>query len=409
LVLFARREYAAAGQRLNDAATALETCEARRELARTRLYQLQLGYANRQRRALEETFQSLESLLAELGYSGFLLGDAGRARDVLAYGASMQWLGPRLSGLLSSVATAAEPQQAEVAEVAPQRAARSRQAQSAAEALPPVQAWALGPGKVRCGGRDITDLQWRSPKSKELFFYLLCNPGWQRRDQIVVDIWGEVSPAQARAGFHSNAHRLRRALHPDILQERHGRYQLNPHLSCWLDAAEFQDLSKELPGRAFSQRVATRGHEALQLYKGSFLEEFISSWVQQPRQQMESLFVDVAIWLGRFHALKGQHSRAIELAKRALAVQPYLEDAHELMIICHVAAGERAAALQQYLDYAALLEDDLDEAPSERMETLYRRIQDGGPVRLPVSGSVRTVSPRRRLGYGTQAALAATA
>lgn len=396
LVHLERREFEAARASLHDATSILQACGAQRELARTWLYRIQLAVSARRRKDVPAAVKEMERLLGELGYSGFLLADAQRAAEALRYACAMGFAGPRLEALID----AAEPASVEAETIPEGPRTIGALAEPRAPARPfvtPVAAQAalevagFGRSEVRYGGRVVTDLEWRSPKSKELFFYLLCHPGWQRREQIVAAIWMDAAPAQARSGFHSNAHRLRRALHPDILQENHGRYRLNPGVRCWFDVAEFEQRCEELLKQRFdefAEEQARRADEALQLYQGPLLDDLSPEWGEVMRTRLGGLFVALALQLGRYHAAQAEHQDAIRLAEQALTVDPYLEPAHASLMEWYAAAGQHAAAAHHYRQYSAQLMRELGEDPPPAVVALHRRIVGGAAER---SGGLRAI------------------
>jgi two-component SAPR family response regulator len=213
-----------------------------------------------------------------------------------------------------------------------------------AGALLPLEVVGLGHSEVSCAGRPVTASQWRGPKSKELFFYLLCHPGWQRRAQIAADVWGDVSSARARSGFHSNANRLRRALYREVLEENEGRYRLNPHVARWFDAEEFGRRCREAFSQLSSDEGVRQAREALELYGGPFLDDLSPDWAQPLRTQLEALYVELVIRLGKACLERGDLAEAERLAHRALDVDPQLPPAQDLLALCHTAAGQMAAA-----------------------------------------------------------------
>jgi two-component SAPR family response regulator len=190
----------------------------------------------------------------------------------------------------------------------------------------------------------VTSSHWQGPKSKELFFYLLCHPGWQRREKIAADVWGDVSGARARSSFHTNAYRLRRALFQDVLKEDEGQYRLNPDVSFWFDAQEFGRRCREAFLHHDPEEAARQAHEALELYGGPFLDDLSPDWAQPLRTRLEALYVELVLRLARTHLENGEIAEAERLAHRALEVDAQLQPALDLLALCHTAGGQPAAA-----------------------------------------------------------------
>ncbi len=406
LVHLERREYNLAWQALDRSLAALQASGAKREAARARLYRAQVMFAARRRTDAARELAALGELLVELGYYGFLVGDARRAMAVLDYAVARDIGGARVAALREAALRSAEqappsgPLHAAALgstqgrpipgtekddlwrrQMSQGPATAFRLDEPAAEAgtcqtgsvsaqaaptngLPRIEARSLGHSHVRCAGRPVMDGQWRSPKSKELFFYLLCNPGWQRREKIAADVWGDVTPAQARSGFHTNAHRLRRALFHDVLQQSGGRYRLNPEVRYWFDAEEFARHCREACERPGSPEMARAAQQALALYGGPFLDDLSPEWAEPLRERLEALYLEIVVQFGRYHAARGDYDEAIRLAEQALAVNPYLEPAGELLATAQAAKGQSIAARHRCQRYAERLRRDLHPEPA---------------------------------------------
>jgi two-component SAPR family response regulator len=252
----------------------------------------------------------------------------------------------------------------------------------ATQPLPTLEAFALGTSEVRVDGRTIGAVEWRRRKSKELFFYMLCHPGWQRREQIVTDVWPEASKAGARSAFHTNAHYLRRSLHPDVLEMQEGRYRLNPAARCWLDADTFERLcdadgSKDGAGSAGTTKKTKRARlsEAVALYRGAFLEDLGPEWAEERRRHLETAYLQALIELGHEQVRYGAYDVAVRLAERALEIDPYLDTAHEVVMLAQMAAGQAAAALHHYTCHAERLRRELNGTPAPVLQALRQRLE----------------------------------
>src|SRR5438093_10557969 len=80
-----------------------------------------------------------------------------------------------------------------------------------------VHAYGFGNVRVELAGREITDLEWRSEKSKEMFFFFLCDRRPLRKEEIVAALWPDLPDEKTTSAFHSNMYRLRKALYPECI------------------------------------------------------------------------------------------------------------------------------------------------------------------------------------------------
>ena len=88
---------------------------------------------------------------------------------------------------------------------------------------------------------------------------------------------------------------------------------------------------------------------------------------------------------------RGSHARAIEHARRRLALDPLHEPAHRRLIELYGASGERAAALEQYRDCVRMLHRELGVAPTEETTALYHAVREGSarPAAEPAAPRAR--------------------
>lgn len=104
-----------------------------------------------------------------------------------------------------------------------------------------IRAEAFGIPRVLMGRRQISDPEWRSERSKEMFFLLLQHGRPMRKEQIAVELWPEVAQEQLNSAFHSTLYRLRRALDREIGVQREGGYAVNGTFDISYDAREFEE------------------------------------------------------------------------------------------------------------------------------------------------------------------------
>ena len=57
----------------------------------------------------------------------------------------------------------------------------------------------------------------RSEKSKEMFFFFLCNRRPLRKEEIITALWPDLPEEKSTNAFHGNMYRLRQALYKDVI------------------------------------------------------------------------------------------------------------------------------------------------------------------------------------------------
>jgi tetratricopeptide (TPR) repeat protein len=332
-ILLERWDFAKARTVVEDAIEQLRISNARRDLARALLLRAKVAFARREKRATGAAVRELLAHLAVLGDCRFLAPEAGRAIPVIEFVLASGIGGAQLCALRDLALGFASRQIRDGAETAQRPPDEQRPApsldrapegpRSQPESAPSapdndvrIEAWALGDSRVRYLKKCVDEARLQAPKCRELFFYLLCHPGWHRREKVAALLWPDAAESQARSSFHTNAHRVRRALFHDVLEERGGRYRLNPQLQRWFDVEEFARLCAKLYDGDSAGEAVHLARQAAALYGGSFLEDLSPDWADGLRAQLAELADRVAEFLERQGGASEAVAGALAAARR---------------------------------------------------------------------------------------------
>ena len=222
-----------------------------------------------------------------------------------------------------------------------------------------------------------------SKKLAGLLAYLAStHPAPHSRENLTTLLWGEYPDDRARQNLRQALSSLRQILGKDAIVSVGDRVSLDPQ-SITCDVPRFEALAAQGGRRALS--------DALDLYKGRFLadlklsEEGWSEWLSREQQRLDDVALNVAMRVGEEELTRGDADRAINVAKRAIAIDPLREDAHRLLMRAASAAGRKAEALQQYDDLAALLKRELGVPPDAITNRLATEIRATAQSALPAS------------------------
>jgi len=161
---------------------------------------------------------------------------------------------------------------------------------------------------------------------------------------------------------------LRRALGDRLLLRDRASVWLDPSFQCGLTS-----------GVRAADNACSRGFlddlTFFQLYEGSLLADLYDEWI------VRSASIWPAVSRGTLQAAhrarsQSEFGKAIELAQRVLVEDPANERAHQHLMFCYAARGDRSAALRQYGICCQALRDDLDVPPSLQTDALYRWIKE---------------------------------
>jgi class 3 adenylate cyclase/DNA-binding SARP family transcriptional activator len=205
-----------------------------------------------------------------------------------------------------------------------------------------------------------------------LLAHLACTaPAPQSREKLATLLWGSHFETQARQNLRQALFRLRRMLGDDALVSDGEEISLAPGvIDC--DAVRLQALIRE------GSRASLA--EAVDLYKGRLLsdvnvsEEVWADWLAGERQRLEGSALDALVRLAEIELAAGHPDRALEAARRGLAINNLREDAHRLILHALAAAGRKAEALKHYQDLVALLRRELSTEPDAATKSLVAEL-----------------------------------
>ena len=230
------------------------------------------------------------------------------------------------------------------------------------------------------------------PKRLALLAYLAVPhpPSRRHRDSLLALLWPERDVRRARTNLRQTLYRLRRSLGKGVLVGK-GRERVGADPDrLWCDASAATAAVED-----------GRSEEALELYRGAFLEGFhlegapeFERWVDRERRRLRLQAVDAAWELTDRAVGSGDPDAARRWADRALRLAPYDGGALRRYLTLMDWLGQPAVAVRAYRAYADRLEDDLELEPSVETRELIDRIRrqetrretplDGQTDRAPV-------------------------
>ena len=252
---------------------------------------------------------------------------------------------------------------------------RLRLVSSSLPFLPPrLTIRALGKAQVMVDGRKITNADWQTQTARELFFLLLAHPDGLIKEAVGEILWPECSPGQLKLNFKNTIYRLRHALGLDAILFDDELYHFNRRLDYDYDVEAF--LDKVAQARAAPSPVAQVAayQAAASLYKGPYLPKMDRTWVWPEREKLCKTYLEVILNLAELHLEAQEYKEALAYCQRALAEDPYLEDAHRLAMRIHAATGNRAAISRQFRLCQQVLRGEIDASPSPQTEALYQTL-----------------------------------
>ncbi len=260
----------------------------------------------------------------------------------------------------------------------------------------------LGALQVTLDGHPVTGFE--SAKARALLVYLAVESNQPHpRDALAGLLWPEESDRSARNNLRQTLANVRQAIgdrasagQPFLLVTREA-IQFRVSSDCTLDLNTFDSLLTACSMHAHRhpegcKSCADRMQRAVELYRGDFMAQFFLSdsapfeeWALVQRENLNRRALEALDCLAEYHSRRGAHEQALALARRALGLDPWREEAHRQVMRSLALSGQRGAALVQYETCRRVLAEEMKVEPSAETAALYEEIKTGN-WKLEVSG-----------------------
>jgi predicted ATPase/DNA-binding SARP family transcriptional activator len=258
--------------------------------------------------------------------------------------------------------------------------------------------------------RDGVPIKLDRRKAIALLAYLAVTGERHRRDSLVNLLWPEYDGTRGRAALRRTLYALNKALASAWLEVDREEIGLTPSPDLWVDVNQFQRHLGECethghPTAQVCPACVAPLTEAVALVRGEFLSGFglkdsfnFDDWQLMQAEVLRRELAGALERLGRWHSAQREFEPAVGYTRRRLALDPLDEGAHRQLMRLYAWSGRRSAALQQYEECVAVLQDQLGVPPQEATTGLYQAIQEGHAPPPPEEGMEPT--PDRPLDPG---------
>lgn len=212
------------------------------------------------------------------------------------------------------------------------------------------------------------------------FVYLAAAPRRVDRAELAELIWDDSLPEAWDTALNAIVSKLRKLLDrvgwngASVLESLHGSYELRPPEGTWIDlryAINALDRAEGALARGDAKSAWADAASASAIFRRTFLAGESGAWVDQTRRDLHEYEVRTFDTLAGALLADDQPQAAVRAAQRAVDLAPYREACHARLMECHIAAGNRAEAIQVYNDLAGLLRETLGISPAPEVEALY--------------------------------------
>ncbi len=213
-------------------------------------------------------------------------------------------------------------------------------------------------------GRRLITVPWRSQRL--VAFLTLRGP--QCRGLLAGALWPDVDESHAQASLRAALSALNRKA-PGVIETSNGDIWLADVV--WVDIDEFQRHA-DLVFSGEATVLTTALHDP-SVVGGDLLPGWSDGWVVLERERLQHVRLHVLEAWSRALVERGAYAHALEVALRAVEIDPLRESARRSVINVHLVEGNLADALREYERFRVMLRDELGVGPTKGMTELVRR------------------------------------
>jgi predicted ATPase/DNA-binding SARP family transcriptional activator len=237
-----------------------------------------------------------------------------------------------------------------------------------AQALAQIRVNLLGGFNIEQQGQLI---QLSTRKTESLLAYLVLHPQRHGREKLATLFWGDSSDTEARNSLRNALAILNKKLGHDLLLVDRQSVSINPECPIQVDVLEFEEQVVNFLASPTSDPQQVN----IELYQNDLLSDFYDEWIFPLREHYRSLFIRTLLQVTQQLRSQSEYEKAIDHARKVITFDPANERAHQQIMFCHAARGNRNAALKQYEECKQILTEELGVEPAADTIALYEWIK----------------------------------
>jgi len=247
----------------------------------------------------------------------------------------------------------------------------------------------FGAIEVQVNSRRLGPRDFGGVKPKQLLEALLVQRGGPlAKDRLAEMIWGEALPRRVAATIESYVSLLRSRLGAadGLIATETGGYRAELG-GVEVDVDAFDGLLRDAAGAPPVER-RQRLEAALVIAAAELLEdEPYAEWAMELRRMYAERRLQATCDLAETCLALDDPRAAVELAERALVLDPLFERAHRVAMVGHYAVGEEGRALRAFERCRVTLLEELGTTPAPATAAAHRAILRGEDPRTLIAAS----------------------
>lgn len=211
-------------------------------------------------------------------------------------------------------------------------------------------------------------IKLRSPKTEELFAYLVCK-GKVSREEIFDTLWSGLEPKKAQQNLNTTMHYVRKAVNSgnrgECIEADRNEIRINES-EIYSDMYAFETLMRQV--RIESKPGLELLLKAEALYTGEFLKGKSYEWANDKRRQLEQDYIKLLELIAIQQVEQNEPIKALQYYSEILKVDWLREDIHRDIIYLYIELGRKNDAVRQYRVMVEMLEQELGMGPDPQLE-----------------------------------------
>lgn len=243
------------------------------------------------------------------------------------------------------------------------------------EPEPVLEVRMFGGFKLLHPGPDRKLLKLRSPKTEELFAFLLYKRSVSR-EEIMDTLWGGFESEKAGNNLNSNLYYIRKAISESglkacLLADRNEVQIVENSLSC--DLYAFERMLKDIRLNTNTDGRKELLTQAAALYTGPFLKGRTYEWASTKTRRLEQNYMQLLELSARLLLEQHEMEQALQAYDEILLIDGLREDIAQQALRLLIGLGRTSEAIRRYRKLEEVLQHELGTRPSLPIrEMMYR-------------------------------------
>lgn len=239
----------------------------------------------------------------------------------------------------------------------------------------------LGDFSLRYGDRMLSGDKARGKQIWNFLEYIMVNRHKEiSMDGLIQALWSEDETEDPANALKNLAYRLRTTLKQALGLEtencivyKHGAYVWNKDIACSIDTDELEEAYKATQQKDLcGDELFAQYKKIVDLYKGNFMpHSSFKEWVIPLTVYYQRIFMESVAAYCELLLEKADYRTVEEVCRRAIAVDPFVEENHAMLIRAFIGSNNHDKAIAHYNYVNKLFYDELGVRPSDTLTELY--------------------------------------